>query len=70
MGVGAGPGTMNGDPSVSCDVACDVVFQLVPSQPSKVSPTQYDGRWARTRMTTVSPSPPRSAVSSRLAKPR
>ena len=48
---------------------CDSV-QLWPCQVSKVSPTQYEGRCARTCITRVLPRLPRSAVFRLAAKPR
>ena len=47
-----------------------VDVQLSPFHELNVSPTQYDGRWARTNMSRVLPSFPRSAVSRLLANPR
>ena len=44
--------------------------QLSPCQVSKVSPTQYEGRWALTCMTRALPRLPRSAVFRLAAKPR
>ncbi len=44
--------------------------QLWPCHVSKVSPTQYEGRWALTCITRASPRPPRRAVLRLAAKPR
>ena len=47
----AATGRTKGEPcdAAGCGSAC---VQLAPSQSSKVSPSQNDGRWARTRITT------------------
>ena len=59
-----------GEPPRSGRWARFASVQLSPCHVSKVSPTQYDGRWARTCSTSVFPRPPRSAVLRLSAKPR
>ena len=65
-----GTGRTNGEISRTAVVAGVVVLQLVPSQRSKVSPTQYDGTCALTSMMSWLPRVSRIAVSSVFAKPR
>ncbi len=63
-------GRTNGEVSRTVWEGLFVDAQLVPFQELNVSPTQYEGRWARTNMSRVLSSFPRSAVSRLLANPR